>query len=256
MKSLLNKILILITSAFLMSCFDAEKIKEVLSVNAADTVLVAKNEAFEEDKIHIVKEYYPGRILKKNIEARGNQRHGLSTQYYKNGIVHSEINYRNNKKHGSSKWYYTTGKLYRETLYDNGKKHGNQTKYYANGKISAIIPYENGKLIVGTKEYSKNGILFNDYPTIMVKVKDNVKMASRYEVEVELSNKSKIVQYFFSFGNNNRMEAKSENGKSLISIYCTNKNSPPSTLKIFAEYKTSHKNYYLIEKTIEIPFSY
>jgi len=248
--------LVLTTTVFFISCFDIDKVKEVLTTIDADTSLVAKNETFDEDKIHIVKEYYPGRILKKNIEARGNQRHGLSTQYYKNGVVQSEINFRNNKKHGSSKWYYTTGKLYRETLYDDGKKHGNQTKYYDNGKISAIIPYENGKIICGTKEYSKTGILFNDYPTIVVKVKDNIKIASRYEVEVELSNKSKIVQYFFSFGNQDRLQAKSENGKSLISIYCTDKNSPPSTLKIFAEYKTPRKNYYLIEKTIEIPFSF
>jgi hypothetical protein len=127
---------------------------------------------------------------------KGRYKNGPAYNYYVDGKVQNEIHYNDGYKHGIAKWYYESGRLYRETNYINGQKDGIQKFYYETGELKAEVPYKMGQLQLGTKEYLKSGKLFKDYPEIIVKTIDNMRVKNSYSLQFSLKPPRSKVEFY------------------------------------------------------------
>jgi hypothetical protein len=211
---------------------------------------------------------------KERQEPRGKLQ-GLHKFYFPDGGLYLEINYKDSVPHGITKRYYKSGQLLEEGLYRNGIQHGLTRMYYENGQLSSITPYDSGRIHGIKKKYRKDGSpayeapyhynqpcvglteLFlsgrpvDNYPKIVITPKDDLLQSNMFTLELSLSDKSKLVEFY----KGELMDGKYI-GSSAREIYNSNGIGklfyvvPPGgyemeTLKIIAKIKTDLNNYYI-----------
>ncbi len=133
-----------------------------------------------------MKRYFPGGILKAELNFRNEGRTAYATLYYKSGkpaargkyfdnkrdstwIFYSFINgrialkedYRNGLKDGLSFRYYDDGTVAEKMMWKNGKENGIWEQYYENGNIRLTAAYKNG-----LREGKFESFSYSGYPSI------------------------------------------------------------------------------------------
>jgi len=148
------------------------------------------------NKDGVVKSYSKDGKLLSEINYKNGIREGIGKSFYKNGNLQFLIPYVGGKRHGIVERYYESGKIYQQTEFVDDKKTGLQKTFKENGKLRSEAIFEEGEPCLGLKEYLLNGSLKKEYPTIITKVEDNVKLSGEYKVYLSLSNRSGNVKFY------------------------------------------------------------
>jgi len=144
-----------------------------------------------------VRSYYDDGKTKSEVIYKNGRKNGMARTYTEDGSLVLELPYVNDKREGISKKYYTGGTVLAQTTeYKNDKMNGMQTKYRGNGKIMSEARYDNDLPCADLKEYLENGSLKKKYPTIEIKVQDNVAATGTYKLKVSLSERVRSVKFY------------------------------------------------------------
>lgn len=147
------------------------------------------------EKVIITK--YQNGVTKSEIRYKQGAKNGVSKSFDRDGVLVLELPYVNNKREGTSKKYYAGGTVLAQTTeYKNDKMNGPQIRYRGDGKLLSEARYEDDRPCLGLKEYLENGSLKKKYPTIEMKVIDNVKTSGIYKIKFSLSERSKSVKFY------------------------------------------------------------
>ena len=204
------------------------------------------------------KYYYPEGQLYLEINYRDSLPHGTFKQYFKSGKLFEVSQYEKGLRHGLSKKYHDNGQLSSETFYDQGRIHGIQKKFRKDGKLAFEAPYYYDKPCAGLKEYYISGNPVKNYPTIIVKAKDELLRENRYFLNISLSDNSTAVEFYRGKLNdggyigNDAMEIPTTKG--IGQLYYV---LPPGAflmeqLDIIAKCKTDLNNYYITQLTYNL----
>lgn len=205
----------------------------------------------------INKNYSSSGKLQSIVPYSKNQIEGESIQYYPSGKVHSKINYRHGAKNGTEIWYYENGELYQVSEYKYGKLHGVQKKYHENGKLMSEAVYKNGMPGLGLKEYKEDGTLM-PAPYILVKEKDNTLMTGEYIITYKLSDKSYNPKFYAGslidgkYFDKSISPIKTINGEGKSVIKLPKGQFMMHTVNVVAVKKTKYRNFYIIQKSVNI----
>ncbi len=140
--------------------------------------------------------YFSNQKLLKEVSFKNGVRNGLTRTFYPGGQLYQTFIYRNDVREDSSGWYYLEGQLYRSTPYVHDTIHGIQRQYYRDGKKRARIGFDKGLRTGLFEEYTKDGKRVNDYPEIVVTVKDDYNKNGRYTLTLALSDNSQKVRFY------------------------------------------------------------
>ncbi len=204
----------------------------------------------------IRKNYLDGKIAS-TVTYKDSLKNGAAINYYPDGKVNMEFNYKDNLKHGAYKWYYENGKLYLEGNYLRGEKDGVFKMYRENGTLKSEMPWSDGNPCIGLKEYTESGKL-KPSPIIKVKKINTVKLNGQCEFHFKLSDGSKTAKFYEAKLNEDKSFApyfpgiKGKNGKAKLIEYVPRGSYVMKTLSIVASLKTRDKNFYIIEKKINV----
>lgn len=145
----------------------------------------------------IVRSVYPDGKTKSEITYKDGKKNGLARTFDKNGAIILELPYVNDKREGISKRYYTGGQVVAQTTeYKDDKMHGMQTRYRGNGNVMSEARYENDFPCNDLKEYLENKSLKKKYPTINIKVEDNISSTGIYKLNISLSERVRSVKFY------------------------------------------------------------
>jgi hypothetical protein len=192
-----------------------------LSVLAFSCHKSVKEETTTKNGVTVIKEYFSTGVVKTEISARGQLRHGptrnydmkgrllsevnyvdnimegTATNYYvKTGKINSTLEYKHGIKEGNETWYYESGKVYRLSPYINGKIEGIQKLYYESGQLMAEVPYKNGFAGKGLREFKSDGSLITEYPKLIIRREDHMKDANKILILVSLSSDAKQLKFY------------------------------------------------------------
>ncbi len=227
-------------------------------LNSCNFIESSNNSPNNSEKIYngIRKNYLKGKLAS-TVTYKDSLKNGPAINYYPNGKVNMEFNYKNNKKDGEYKWYYENGNVYLEGNYTQGEKNGTFNIYRENGTLKSKMPWYNGNPCVGLKEYSPSGKL-KPTPKIIVNQINTIKLNGQCKFDFKFSNKSKTVKFYEeNLDENSSFHAyfspmPGSKGKASLTIKVLKGTYTMRTLSIVASQKTADKNYYIVEKKINI----
>jgi hypothetical protein len=215
-----------------------------------------KNKASKKVYNGLKKNYIKGKLAS-TITYKDSLKNGPAVNYYSNGSVNMEFNYKNNKKEGAYKWYFENGKVYLEGNYSSGKKEGIFSLYRDNGTLKSEMPWSKDLPCVGLKEYTPSGKL-KPTPTVKVTEVNTAKLNGECRYQLKLSNNSKRVKFYESQLNGNKSfdpffpEIVGKKGKATLTVYIPRGSYTMKTISVIAYQKATDKNYYIIQKLINV----
>ncbi len=202
--------------------------------------------------------YFPDGGLYLEINYKDSLPHGIAKRYYKSGQLLEEAEYRNGILHGITKMYHENGNLSSITPYDSGRVHGVKKKYRKDGTPAYEAPYHYDQPCVGLIELYLSGRPVDNYPSIVIREKDDLLRSNLFTLELSLSDKSKLVEFYKGeltdgkYIGSSAKEIYMSNGVGKI-IYVV----PPGgfemeKLNIIAKIKTDLNNYYITKTTYNL----
>lgn len=208
---------------------------------------------------YVKKTYYQNGALHKEMTYENGVQQGASKEYYKSGKIFQEVMYQGNLREGIAKRYFESGILSQETPYHKDKMHGVQKRYRRNGDLMCEVPYYEGNQCIGLKEYTTDGKLKKRYPSIKITPVDNILLNGTYTLKLEMSDKSKGVEYFvgkLSAGKYIGNEA-SQVWEIMNGVAEVNYAMPPGSflmeeVNVIAKVKTAQSNYYITQNTFHL----
>lgn len=145
----------------------------------------------------IVRSAYPDGKIKSEVLFKDGKKNGVARTFDKDGSLILELPYVDNNREGTSKKYYAGGTVLAQTTeYKNDKMNGLQTKYRGNGNVLSEARYENDFACADLKEYLENKSLKKKYPTIKVKVVNEVATKGIYTLKISMSERVRSVKYY------------------------------------------------------------
>jgi len=207
-----------------------------------------------------IKQYFSGNTIIKEVTFKNGVREGLMRSFYNGKQVRQTFWYENGLREDSAKWYYLEGQVFRSTPYDRDTINGVQQQYFKNGRIKARLGFEKGMRTFFFEEYATDGKLIDDYPDVIINIRDDYKTNGTYKISLELSNKASKVKYYrgdFSTGiyDTSIVETiKTVNGVGNLTLRKTSAATKPS-VQILAEILTRYGNNYLLVKKIDLPYN-
>jgi hypothetical protein len=211
-----------------------------------------EKEASSSEKLNgLHKFYYPDGKLYLEINYRDSVPHGIFKQYFKTGILFEETEYVNGVRHGLSKKFHENGRLSTETVYDSGRIHGIQKKYRGDGQIAFEAPYYYDRPCVGLKEFYLSGRMVDNYPTIVIRPRNNLLTNNSYTLLITMSDKSeRVVFYKGSLTEGKYIGPSADEIRTRDGVGELNYFLPPGAfvmekLNIIAKVKTDLNNYYI-----------
>jgi hypothetical protein len=250
----------------------------------SDSTALQSNQV-DSTTVSVITQKYSNGVIKAEINAKGNNREGLTRNYHEDGSLMSEINYVNNAKDGISrdfypnnkvrmeimyqkgimqgeaKWYYETGEVYRVTPYVKGKSEGIQKEYYKDGRIKAEIPHNSGVTIPGLKEYNIKGELL-PMPSIVVSEMDKSITKGDFVLKIYLSNHSTNVKWYegnlpdwTNFPKSLSVILSDSEGKGSIRFAAVPGSVVKKTIYIYAVATTEMGNQLVLKKKYDFTFT-
>jgi hypothetical protein len=227
---------------------------------ACDQLKNAENTKEKKKELHGVIEINGSNgVIKSSITYIHGKRHGIAKTFYKDGKLRQEINYAYDKKHGVATTYYQNGEKYQETPYDSGMISGIRKKYRENGQIFAEIPFKDDMPGVGLKEYLIDGSLKKNYPTIVIKEKDEILREGKFTLLVSLSNSAKNVKFYRGsleeskyLGYSAKEIYPQRKGKAEYKFYVQPGNFLMQEITLIANHTTALGNPYIIKRNYNL----
>lgn len=146
---------------------------------------------------NVVRSRYANGKTRSEVVYKDGKKNGISRSFDSDGGLVLELPYVNNMREGQSKKYYTGGKVLAQTTeYKADMMEGIQTKYRGNGNKLSEQRYKNDFPCADLKEYLENQQLKKKYPTIDIKVIDNLKTTGIYTLKISLSERVRAVKYY------------------------------------------------------------
>ena len=133
-------------------------------------------------------------------------------------------------------------------------------QYYRTGELKAKLGFSKGLRTLFFQEFTKKGKLVTGYPEIIVKTQDNYKSKGSYRMNLELSDKSKVQEFFRGEFHNGvydttkieRIRTKDNIG--YLDLKKTKAQKSPY-VGVIAEVLTDFGNRLLVYKKIELPYN-
>jgi hypothetical protein len=204
------------------------------------------------------KYYFPDGGLYLEINYKDSVPHGLAKRYYKSGQLLEEAEYRNGIQHGITKTYHENGKLSSLIPYDSGRVHGVKKKYRKDGSPAFEAPYHYDHPCVGLTELYLSGRPVDNYPSIVIKPKNELLLSNTYTLEVSLSDKSNLVQFYEGSLVDNKYIGvhaagiKTSKGVGKIVYILDPGEFVMKKLNVIAKVKTDLGNYYITQKSFNL----
>jgi antitoxin component YwqK of YwqJK toxin-antitoxin module len=253
MRKIGGLLIIIISLLLVYSCNNTGS-KEKPADNLTDTISVP------DTGYTGIKQFMSNKYLVSEVTFKNGVRNGLMKSFYASGKLRQTFWYENGLREDSAKWYYEEGQVFRSTPYINDTVDGMQIQYYRNGKIKARLEYKKGLRTPFLEEFSLDGKLVGGYPEIIINVKDEYQSQGRYDITLQLSDKSKRVKYYQGeFLNNVFDTTQYKTIKTVQGIgYLSLKKSSSATsdyVGVIAEIITNFGNKNLVYKKIGLPYS-
>lgn len=204
---------------------------------------------------------YDNDSLSREIPYKYGKIHGEAKEYFRSGKLFQLTRYVYGVKHGVAAKYYDNGVLSLETPYDSGKMHGIQRKFRKDGKVAFEMPFDHGNPCTGLKEYGLNGELKTEYPTIDIKVDDNILKEETYNLIISMSNESKNVDFYlgelaagkcFIEDDVERIYSEKFSGVAKLEYVVYPGMFIMKELNIIARMKTPQGNYYITQRKFNL----
>lgn len=145
----------------------------------------------------VARSVYDNGKVKSEIPYKDGKKNGIARTFDRDGSLILELPYVNGVRNGVSKKYYTGGTVLAQTTeYKDDKMNGVQKKYRGNGNLMSEITYENDFPCSDLKEYLENTSLKKKYPSIDVKVQNNVSTTGIYKLNISMSEKVRSVKFY------------------------------------------------------------
>ena len=196
----------------------------------------------------------------KETEFKNGVRNGFSKTFYASGKVRQIYQYKNDLREGIAEWYYDGGPVFRSTPFVRDTVHGIEVQHFRNGRAKAKMGFEKGLRTFFFEEYTRDGKLYNAYPDVVVKTRNNYNANGTYNISVELSDVSAKADYFrgdFSKGvyDPDAVEPiKTVNGVGNLTLKKSSEQTKPY-VEILASILTGYGNRYLLVKRIDLPYN-
>jgi hypothetical protein len=199
------------------------------------------------------KYYFPDGNLYLEVNYKDSIPHGTFKRYFKSGKLLEQSEYVNGVLHGPSKKFHDNGQRSTETPYDSGRIHGIQRKYRKDGTLAYEAPYYYDNPCVGLKEFYLSGNPVKNYPGIVVQADDALLKDDRYTLNISLSDKSRLVEFYRGNLTDGRYIGEDarriQTVKGIGYVYYT---LPPGAfvmekINIIAKVKTDLNNYYITQ---------
>lgn len=206
-----------------------------------------------------IKHFMSGTHLVMETTFKNGVKEGLMKTYYIGGKLRRTFWYENGLREDSSLWYYEEGQLFRITPFKKDTIDGIQTQYFRNGKLKAKMGYKKGLRTLYFEEFTMDGKVVGGYPGIVVNVKDNYNSRGVYTISLELSDKSKKVQYYRGdlgrgvFDTIRCIKIKTTVGIGMLDLKKSG-SAQPASVDVIAQILTNYGNNYLTYKKIELPY--
>ena len=211
---------------------------------------------------------------------------GLMKYYYPDGKLYLEVNYKDSIPHGAMKVYYKTGQVQNESVYVNGVRHGTERTYYESGKLSTVTPYDSGRIhgvkkkfrrdgitayeapyyydkpCAGLKEFFLSGQPVDNYPTVVVRHKDELLREGKYTILLSLSDDSGSVQFYRGklssqkYIGDDVLPLHVVNGVGHIYYFLGRGGFAMETVDVIAKIKTDLGNWYIATLSFNVAIEY
>jgi len=222
--------------------------------NAADTSTVA-----DTGRTGVV-QYMSGQYKVSEVTFKNGVRHGLMKSFYQTGEVRTTWWYENGLKQDSARYYYQQGEVFRTTPYKNDTIDGIQKQFYRTRKVRAKIGWSKGMRTDYMEEFDSKGKLIGGYPQIVANVKDQYATNGTYRIGLELSDKSKFVNFYLGEFTDGRFDTThcklltKDIGTAEI-VLKKSGNPGPNYVSVIASIRTPLLNRYLSTKKINLPYN-
>jgi hypothetical protein len=258
MKNLLSSILIAVIFISLVGCLNKGGQKKN-SESAADTTAVA------DTGFTGIKQYFSKNFLTYEAEFKNGIRHGVMKTYYQSGKLRQTFMYVNGLREDTAVWYHEDGVIFRKTAFKRDSMNGTQIQYYKSGKIRAKLEYVDGLRKPYLEEWKEDGRKITDYPTVVIKTKDEYSLNGTYSINLGLDKKDVKVTFYrgdyidglFVPGKliklNNKKSTDNETTASLQMV--KGSGAGPGYVGIIAEINTTMGNKQLVYNKITLPYS-
>ena len=252
MKLNLTTLIIALITLTISGCAGRGSVKKDTAAN--DTVLVP------DTGYTGIKQYMSGQYLVKEVTFKNGVRQGLMKTFYPGGQLRITFWYENGLREDSSRYYYLEGQLFRSTPYKNDKMDGIQKQYYRTGEIKAMIGYDKGLRTPYLEEFNPRRKPVKKYPEIVVSIIDEYSSRGLYRISLELSDKSKKVEFYNGEFTDNRFDTtfskpiKTLDGKARLDLKKTG-TPGENHIGIIAAILTPFGNRYLAYKKIDLPYN-
>lgn len=150
----------------------------------------------DNNRERVVQSQYPDGKKKSEIVFKDGKKNGLAKTFDQQGSLILELPYVNDSREGMSKRYYKNGTVAQTTEYKNNMMTGIQTKYRPNGNLMSEARFENDFPCAGLREYLENKSLKKKYPSIEIKVQDNLSTTGIYKLKLSLTEKVRTVKFY------------------------------------------------------------
>jgi antitoxin component YwqK of YwqJK toxin-antitoxin module len=258
MKNLISAILIVIIFTSLEGCMNKGGQKKN-SEPAADTSTVA------DTGFTGIKQYFSKNFLTYEAEFKNGVRQGLMKTYYQSGKLRQTFWYVNGMREDTAVWYHEDGVVFRKTAFKRDSMNGMQIQYYKSGKVRAKLDYVDGLRKPYLEEFKEDGRKVTDYPSVVVKTKDEYSLNGTYTINLELSKKDVKVTFYRGdyidglfvpnklIRINNKKKTDNETTGQLQLV--KGSGSGPGYVGIIAEINTSMGNKHLVYTKVTLPYS-
>jgi predicted small lipoprotein YifL len=258
MKNLISAILTLIILVSLEGCLNKGGEKKN-SGSAADTSTVA------DTGFTGIKQYFSKNFLTYEAEYKNGVRQGLMKTYYQSGKLRQTFWYVNGMREDTAVWYHEDGAIFRKTAFKRDSMNGMQIQYYKSGKVRAKLEYVNGLRKPYLEEWKEDGKKITDYPTVVIKTKDEYSLNGTYRINLELNKKDvKVTFYRGDYQDglfvpakliklNNKKSTDNETTASLL--LSKGSGAGPGYVGIIAEINTTMGNKQLVYNKVTLPYS-
>jgi len=207
-----------------------------------------------------IKQYYSSKLLAREVTFKNGVKHGLMKTYLENGQLYQSFWYENGVREDTAKWYFEDGKVFRATPFKNDSMNGTQIQYYRNGKVRAKLNFVNGIRTPYLEEFTSDGKKINDYPDLVIRMKDDLNQNGTYKIFLELTNKTIKATYYkgeYIDGLFHPKKYKKLNNTETTGYLELKKSGNPGNnyVGIIAEISTALGNKYLVYKKIDLPYN-
>jgi len=258
MKNLISAVLIVIILISLEGCLNKGGQKKN-SEPAADTSTVA------DTGFTGIKQFYSKNFLSYEAEYKNGVRQGLMKTYYPSGKLRQTFWYVNGVREDTAVWYHEDGVIFRKTAFKRDSMNGMQIQYYKSGKVRAKLEYVDGQRKPYLEEWKEDGRKITDYPTVVIKTKDEYSLNGTYRINLELNKKDVKVTFYrgdytdglFVPGKliklNNKKSSDNESTASLV--LSKGSGAGNGYVGIIAEINTTMGNKQLVYNKVTLPYS-